>query len=106
MALPKVNCRMTCVSNSKNSDWKLCLRDISCLWMFNPLCWTRSEKLRKLIRKLKRLRKRLAKGKLKISMKMNRVLYGMGNVSVFHKIRSYGIDFAGSTQLSVFYSPG
>ena len=51
------------------------------------------EKLRKperRTRKLKRLRKRLVKEKPKDSMKTNMVLYGMENVSVFHKIRSFG----------------
>ena len=48
------------------------------------------KKPRRLIRKLKRLRKRLAKEKPKNSMKTSRVLYGMGNVSVFHKTRSCG----------------
>src|SRR3954464_3358986 len=106
MALPKENCQMICVPNLEISDWRLCLKDISCLWMFNPLCWTRSKKPKRLIRKLKRLKKRLAKEKPKGSMKTNMVLYGMGNVSVFHKIRSFGNCFAGSTQLTVFHSSG
>src|SRR4051812_17905648 len=55
-----------------------------------PTCWTRFEKLRRQIKKLKGLRKILAKGELKISTKTNRVLCGMGNVSVYHKIRNYG----------------
>src|SRR3954468_19033549 len=85
MALLRENCQMICVPNLEISDWRLCLKGISCHWMFNPLCWTKSKKPKRQIRKLKRLRKRLAREKPKDSMKMNKVLYGMGNVSVFHK---------------------
>src|SRR3954468_21116086 len=45
------------------SDWRLCLKDISCHWMFNPPCWTKLKKPKRHIRKLKRLRKRLAREK-------------------------------------------
>src|SRR3954464_8257347 len=104
MDLLRENCQMICVHNLEISDWRLCLRDISCLWMFNPLCWTRSKKPKRQIRKLKRLRKRLAREKPKDSMKTNRVLYGMENVSVFHRSGTSETDFTRSTQLTVFYS--
>src|SRR3954463_14022714 len=90
MALLRESCQMICVSNLETSDWKLCPRDISCHWMFNPPCWTKSRKPKRRTRKLKRLKKRLAKEKPKDSMKTNKELYGMENVSAFRKIRSFG----------------
>src|SRR3954470_12577141 len=53
-----------------------------------PTLLDKIKEARRLIRKLRELRERLAKGNPKDSMKTNRVLYGMGNVFVFHKIRN------------------
>src|SRR3954470_16458269 len=93
MALLRESCQMIYVPNLEISDWRLYLKDISCHWMFNPLCWTKSKKPKRQTRKLKRLRKRLAREKPKDSMKTNRVLYGMENVFVFRKIRNSGNRF-------------
>ena len=55
-----------------------------------PTLLDKIKEAQKTDKEIEEIKERLAKEKPKDSMKTNRVLYGMGNVSVFHKIRSFG----------------